>query len=296
VDTQLIPSALGEEAAAALDKLLRGRAEGNPSDSYFARDWQDLWNELAENDWTTIADRPAQEDDDDSTFSLLDLTAIAEVWGAHLVPLPFMPTLAVRRWLDDRPDPSQRLSYVAAEQGCTVLVHGEGTEHVLAGVRLLRSESLPMAISVDRWAESLPLSVLPAGLDPAPKALRIDAAVLAASEAVGAAANLLNRTVEYAKVREQFGQPIGRFQAVKHRLANMHCNVEMARSAVVWACSQPDRTATATIAAVEYCLRVTEDSIQVHGGIGFTWEAVPHWYYRHVMSLRRVVVASVGTP
>ena len=63
------------------------------------------------------------------------------------------------------------------------------------------------------------------GLAPADPAAARDAVILAAAEAVGAATEVLRRSVAYAKLREQFGQPIGHFQAVKHRLANMHCSV-----------------------------------------------------------------------
>jgi len=105
---------------------------------------------------------------------------------------------------------------------------------------------------------------------------------------------VLHRSVTYAKVREQFGQPIGRFQAVKHRLANMHCGVELAASALAWACFEPDDSARALRAALAGCLRVAEQAVQVHGGIGYTWEAAPHRFYRHIMTMRRIVIAGTG--
>ena len=121
-----------------------------------------------------------------------------------------------------------------------------------------------------------------------------EGAILATAEAAGAAAAALQAAVEYAKVREQFGQPIGKFQAVKHRLANMHCSRELAASALAWACAEPDSAGRALRAALGHCLLVVEQAVQVHGGIGFTWEAAPHRYYRHVMSMRRLVLAAVG--
>jgi alkylation response protein AidB-like acyl-CoA dehydrogenase len=124
--------------------------------------------------------------------------------------------------------------------------------------------------------------------------VRREGAILAAAEAVGAAAAVLRHSVDYAKVREQFGQPIGRFQAVKHRLANMHCGVELATSALAWACFEPGDAARALTVAQGHCLQVAEGAVQVHGGIGYTWEAVPHRYYRHIMSMRRVIAAAVG--
>jgi len=105
---------------------------------------------------------------------------------------------------------------------------------------------------------------------------------------------VLRRAVEYAKVREQFGQPVGQFQAVKHRLANMHCHAELAASALAWACCEPGDIARALRSALADCLLVAEQAVQVHGGIGFTWEAAPHRYYRHIMSMRRIILAALG--
>src|SRR6202020_3527621 len=99
------------------------------------------------------------------------------------------------------------------------------------------------------------------GLTPAAPAAARDAAVLAAAEAVGAAAECLRRSVAHAKLREQFGQPIGRFQAVKHRLANMHCDAELAASALAWACFEPDNAYRALRAGLAGCLRVGGDAL-----------------------------------
>jgi alkylation response protein AidB-like acyl-CoA dehydrogenase len=118
-------------------------------------------------------------------------------------------------------------------------------------------------------------------------ALQVGAALLAV-EQVGAAQHLLNLSVEYAKSRLQFGRPIGSFQAVKHRLADLLVDVEHARSTAyhaIWALTDgSDDPALATSIAQAVCSaafsHVATDTIQVHGGIGFTWEHQAHLYFK----------------
>ena len=118
-------------------------------------------------------------------------------------------------------------------------------------------------------------------------ALQVGAALLAI-EQVGAAQHLLDLSVDYAKSRLQFGRPIGSFQAVKHRLADLLVDVEHARSTAyhaIWALADgSDDPALATSIAQAVCSaalsHVAADSIQVHGGIGFTWEHQAHLYYK----------------
>jgi alkylation response protein AidB-like acyl-CoA dehydrogenase len=119
------------------------------------------------------------------------------------------------------------------------------------------------------------------------RALQRSTALLAA-ECVGGAHKVLDMSVEYAKVRMQFGRPIGSFQAVKHRCADMLVDVEMARSAMyyaAWAASDSDEELplAASIAKAwcgEAYTRVAANGIQVHGGIGFTWEHDMHLYFK----------------
>ena len=279
---QLITTDLCAEAVVGFADLLKGRASGTLNDDYFARDWNPLWDELVRDGWTVIADPP------DSEFSLYDLTAFAQAWGRYLVPLPFIATLAVRRALDAGPGPEARLSYVLAEPAAALALRAD---QVLTPDGLIRA---PAPEATDDWAASAPIAVLPAGTGPAPAAVRTDGAILATAEAVGAATATLERAIAYAKVREQFGQPIGAFQAIKHRLANMHCSAELAASALAWACAETGQADRALRVALEHCLLVAEQSVQVHGGIGYTWEADPHRFYRHVMSMRRIALAAVG--
>ncbi|HVL82590.1 MAG TPA: acyl-CoA dehydrogenase family protein [Actinomycetota bacterium] len=119
------------------------------------------------------------------------------------------------------------------------------------------------------------------------RALQRSTALLCA-ESVGGSHKVLDMSVEYAKVRVQFGRPIGSFQAVKHKCAEMLVDVEMARSAMyyaAWAASSSDEELPlAASVAKAYCgdayTRVASAGIQVHGGIGFTWEHDMHLYFK----------------
>ena len=95
-------------------------------------------------------------------------------------------------------------------------------------------------------------------------------------------------SVEYAKTREQFGSPIGKFQAIQHKCADMMVLLESSRSATYYAAwaidnDEPDAHRAACLAKA-YCSdafsRVTAESIQIHGGFGFTWDADCHLYYK----------------
>ncbi|MFH8898463.1 acyl-CoA dehydrogenase family protein [Streptomyces coeruleorubidus] len=110
------------------------------------------------------------------------------------------------------------------------------------------------------------------------------AAACLAAEAVGAAGRVLERTVEYVGQREQFGRPIGSFQAVKHRLADVYVQVQAARSAAyyaAWATAQGERVGGLALAQALQALRgAGAEGIQSHGGIGVTWEHDVHLYFK----------------
>lgn len=124
-------------------------------------------------------------------------------------------------------------------------------------------------------------------------AAAIDRAKVAlAAEMMGGAQKVLEATVEYTKVRAQFGRPIGSFQAVQHKCANMMVDLESARSAVyyaAWAVSNnaADATTAAAVAkaaASDAYRRIAADGIQLHGGTGFTWEHDMHLYFKRARS------------
>jgi alkylation response protein AidB-like acyl-CoA dehydrogenase len=121
----------------------------------------------------------------------------------------------------------------------------------------------------------------------------LDLALVAlTAEQAGGARRCLDMAVDYAKIRMQFGRPIGSFQAVKHKCAEMLLEVESARSAAYHAAGTaaetPDELGVAASIAKAYCseayFRVAAETIQVHGGIGFTWEHDAHLYFRRAKS------------
>ncbi|MFC7446702.1 acyl-CoA dehydrogenase [Rhodococcus daqingensis] len=127
--------------------------------------------------------------------------------------------------------------------------------------------------------------------------VRAIAAVVLGAEAIGIMSWCVSTAAEYAKTRVQFGRPIGQFQGVKHKCAHMGIALEKAR-AVVWdaasALDKGDETAdfAADVAAVivaDAAVQVAQDCIQVHGGIGFTWEHDAHLYYRRALAIRGVL-------
>ena len=118
------------------------------------------------------------------------------------------------------------------------------------------------------------------------------AAVALAAEQVGGAQRCLDMSVDYAKLRVQFGRPIGSFQAIKHKCADMLLEVESARSAAyyaAWAVADgSDQLPLLASLAKAYCseafANAAAENIQIHGGIGFTWEHDAHLYYRRAKS------------
>jgi alkylation response protein AidB-like acyl-CoA dehydrogenase len=118
------------------------------------------------------------------------------------------------------------------------------------------------------------------------------ARIALAAEQVGAAEMCLDMAVEYAKVRRQFGRPIGSFQAIKHRCADMLMMVESARSAAFYASALAGQGETdlaeAASSAKAFCsdtfFHCAAENIQVHGGIGFTWEHAAHMYFKRAKS------------
>ncbi len=114
-----------------------------------------------------------------------------------------------------------------------------------------------------------------------------------ASQALGIAQGAYEHALEYAKEREQFGKPIGSYQAIKHQLANAWMGVDNARLAVLYACAALDSglpdgrfaCAAAEFTAIEGALQSTRTAIQVHGGMGFTWEHDAHLYLKRAQHL-----------
>jgi len=179
------------------------------------------------------------------------------------------------------------LFVVAAREGDGISLFGAEPGD---GVRITPLEVLdysrPMARVDLRDAPARRLGPPGQGWPAVERALQAGTVFLAAEQTGGSRA-LLEAAVEHAKTRIQFGQPIGRFQGVKHKLADMAVRTEMAAAAAAWAAWQPPGSEAATLGtavAGAYCseayLETALDAIQVHGGMAITWEHHAHRYLR----------------
>jgi len=170
--------------------------------------------------------------------------------------------------------------------GCDLFGVGADTE----GVKRRTLETLDptrgqASISFD-GAVGTPLTTGGGGAGAVEAALDVALVVLAA-EQVGGAAACLDMAVEYAKIRHQFSRPIGSFQAIKHKLADLLLLVEMGRSAIdraLLVADDPARLSEAAAVAKIWCsdafTTITAENVHIHGGIGFTWEHDAHLYFR----------------
>lgn len=296
---KVLPSDSAIAAVEGLEKLVRGRvpdpAQVPPSDDFFRGDFSKLWASLVDDGWTGLAASGGSPTGDDEGLDPVDLLAVAEMWGRYLVPLPFVPSVVVSRWAE---------SGLPTAAGATFAVRSDHYGYAIspfggvAGVRCVahlpggRDDVAMQIPELDLSAPSLPMARAVAASSVRADACR-EIAALALSEAVGAATVAFERALTYAGVRVQFGKPIGSQQAVKHHLANMHIANELARStclSILYGDAEhlPDLVRT----GFGYCSKVWQTSIQVHGGIGFTWEAGLHFYERHVLALRALAVAA----
>jgi alkylation response protein AidB-like acyl-CoA dehydrogenase len=250
----------------------------------------------------------------DSGMGLLDAALVCEVAGEAAAPGPLMaqlltvaavsrsPNEAVKAFLDglisgdhvatlalDGSDFVQsaraaKLFLTGTRNGPLSLVEaGEGVD--ITPVQST-DRSRPLSNVIFSGAKSHEL--FPAG-DPFVATLFDAALVLVAADALGGAQKCTEMSVEYAKTREQFGQPIGRFQAVKHQLAHMALDVEPAR-AMLWYAAYahdtdlPDAPRAAAMAKAHLCdvyVRTARAAVAAHGGIGYTWEyGLNYWFRR----------------
>ncbi|MEU6043509.1 acyl-CoA dehydrogenase family protein [Streptomyces griseus] len=190
---------------------------------------------------------------------------------------------------------------VTAVDGRLPVAHLAAADAVLVGTDALAAEPLTGEALRDFVAAArpvrstdplTPLHRAPADAERAPAAtertpahagrFRIEAALLTAAEQLGSAARTTEAAVQHAGDREQFGSPIGSFQAVKHLCADMLARTEPARAAVYAAAltGDPVEIAAAKLLADEAAVRNARDCLQIHGGMGFTWEADVHLHLK----------------
>ncbi|GAA5169445.1 acyl-CoA dehydrogenase family protein [Pseudonocardia eucalypti] len=191
----------------------------------------------------------------------------------------------------DAPDGHAGLLIVAARTDAGVglfeaPVSGEYRYSVTRHSQASLDASRPLATLRLTDAEARPVNDPAEDLSHALGHARDVACVALAAEQAGAAAHCLERTVEYTKQRVQFGRPIAHFQALQHRMADLHVLVETARSAV-WAAARAEdpaelklRAAVAKVHCSEAFHRTAAEMIQLHGGIAITWEHEAHRYFK----------------
>jgi alkylation response protein AidB-like acyl-CoA dehydrogenase len=187
----------------------------------------------------------------------------------------------------DSIDPTRPSARVSARAGVSAQAGvGEAQAGVGQGVRVSAGADVAernVSVSVRAEAGEELAGDVQGGLD--------RALVAIASELVGVCDRALAMTVAYVKQRKQFGVPVGAYQAVSHRCAQMLLDTEQARSLsafAAWAAdADPSRlgeaAAMASAAASDAGIEVTTSAIQAHGGIGFTWEADVHWLYKRAL-------------
>ncbi|HTI77186.1 MAG TPA: acyl-CoA dehydrogenase family protein [Mycobacterium sp.] len=225
---------------------------------------------------------------------LADAAVVLEELGKGLVPTPLLGTTLAE------------LALLAAAEADTDTLEGlaEGTSLgtvVFDPGYVINGDTADVMIAADgttltRWTTFTAQRVEP--MDPTRRLARVEAgdtttigddpgladtaAILLAAEQIGAAARCLDLTVEYTKARVQFGRPIGSFQALKHRMADLYVAVQSARAVVNDAIAEPSSTsaALARVAASEAFSKVAAEAVQMHGGIAITWEHDIQLYFK----------------
>ncbi|HEY2535498.1 MAG TPA: acyl-CoA dehydrogenase family protein [Solirubrobacteraceae bacterium] len=256
-----------------------------------------LWSELVELGWPGIA--VAQEHGGQG-LGAVELAVLAEELGYACGATPFLSTAAAAAAIQTGGTERQRARWLPG-LAAGELTAGIGTRELAAdaagaavavvldddhGAILIESPETDPFISIDptrRFATNVAGEGTPLGPGAAE---RIHAAI--AAEVVGICQRALDMTLAYVKERKQFGVPVGSFQAVSHRCAEMLLHTESARSTAyyaAWAVGAdpvllPEAAALAAAAAAEGGRAVTAAAIQMHGGIGFTWEADVHWLFK----------------
>jgi len=305
--------ALRDAAAALLDdhaSPARVRAVVNDGATHDER----LWAAMVDQGWLGVAE---PESLGGLGLGFVELAVLLEQIGGRAAPAPFLSTalaLAALRgtpWHDRLIDGAigavawspgaadRALVPYAPVADVAVVVTGDRVvvHDLTVGDRPAREPAMDVTRCVGWLAADRPGAVV----IEADVATLVDrGAVAVAAEALGGAAKVLDLTVEHAKSRVQFGQPIGSFQAVKHRCADMLVDVEGMRSTTyhaAWALAADDPEASVAASTAkswsgDAARRVMASGLQVHGGIGFTWEHDLHLY----MKRAQLDHQSFGTP
>lgn len=251
-----------------------------------------LWQLLCEQ--VGVAALVVPEDAGGAGGELADAAAVLSELGRALVPTPLLGTTLAELALLAAPEPdTDAVESLAAGAaiGAVVfdpdyVVNGDVADIVIEArdgtlTRWTEFSTDPL-VTMDptrRLARVTATQTTPLGPDPA---LADTAALLLAAEHIGAATRCLELTVEYSKERVQFGRPIGSFQALKHRMADLYVKVQSAGAVVDEALAAPSATtaALAHVAATEAFRDVAGEAVQIHGGIAITAEHDIQLYFK----------------
>ncbi|MFP5299279.1 MAG: acyl-CoA dehydrogenase family protein [Actinomycetota bacterium] len=267
------------------------------------------WKEIADLGWVGLS---TPEDKGGAGMSFLDEAVIFEEMGYALYPGLYFATVALALpALEAHPDGSLLEKVMAGDTAASFsndadrVVDGDKAEVVFltvdGSVVAFDAPEPKTLTTVDRTRRLA--SVATSGGTPVAEGeaardlvhtIRLRSLAAAALEAVGVAQKAHDLAREYVKERQQFGKPIGQYQAVSHQVADTYLHVELARSLAYWAAwcvaesdEQAERAVLAAKAqATEAAVFACERSIQVHGGIGFTWEHILHRYYKRAQWLQ----------
>jgi len=261
-----------------------------------------LWSEIRDLGWPGIA---IDEDHGGQGLGLVELVILAEELGYACAPTPFLSNAIAGLVIDSAASDAQRdrwLPGIASGEGRGSIA-GTGDEPGLVpdaeGAAVIGLDPMTEPRLVDGSAAKIePVELIDATREYArvsaaagepldgdvARGLQLGAVALSA-ELVGLAQRAMNLAVDYAKERQQFGRPIGAYQAVSHRCAGMLYDTEEARSLTYYAAwcagaepqSLPLAAHMAKARASDAAWRVTNDALQVLGGIGFTWEHDLHF-------------------
>jgi len=283
---------LTEEQQTLKDEARRWLAERYPAEEWNESDW----GELAELGWLGVS---VPEDQGGAGLGFLEEAVIFEELGRALYPGPYFATVGLA--LPALPPEEAEQAAAGARrwsaQVGTLVPDLDKVDAVLSGGELVAAEGeLVESIDPTRTLGRLPNASN--NLLQGSALARARAAL--ACEAVGIAQRVLELGIEHASTRQQFGKPIGVYQAVSHPLADTYGDVELARSLAYWAAwavaegdeQAPTAAAAAKAFASEAAVAACERSIQVHGGTGFTWEHVLHRYYKRALWIEQFA----GTP
>jgi 3-oxochol-4-en-24-oyl-CoA dehydrogenase len=263
-----------------------------------------FWGALVEPGWLGLH---VGETHGGSGASLVEQAVVVEELGRACAPGPYVPT-AIAAALAPEFVRDATVGAVALDDGLAIGGHladvivceVEGAWYAL-DAELLRPAEVASVDPTRRVARLHGEGVVPPAerrLDVTGDDVRAVAAVLFAAEAIGIAQWCVDTAAEYAKVRVQFGRPIGQFQGVKHRCAEMLARTELARAAV-WDAARAASDlrapgtelaiAAASSLAFDAAFANAKDCVQTLGGIGFTWEHDAHMYLRRAMTLHQIV-------